>query len=543
MSKQRSKILICDDNAKNLYTYSKILSTPDKEIITANSGEEALKLILKQEVSLILMDVQMPGMDGFEAAQLILARKQTKDIPIIFISAIYKQENFISKGFALGAVDYLTKPIDAFLLKNKVEVFLNLYRQKQALKQKQEEISLINNSLEKKVIERTEKIKKMQAQIIQTSKLASIGTLAAGIAHELNNPLTIVMGYSKINCNSTNNLQKIIDGSIKINRAAYRMKNIIDHLRTFARQSKQEDWQQINVNEVIENSLIFTQSVLKSDNIQLELSLHQDLPYIWGDKTQLESVFQNLLTNSKDAFQEIEISRQKTIHISTLPISEEKIGINYQDNAFGMNKEIQEQIFDPFFTTKEVGKGTGLGMSIAHGIVESHRGEIVLDSIEGKGSKFSLSFPVYSFNEDYEENPKKESNLFTSDSTQLLDDKHQLLIIDDEEEVSEVVAEYVSDGFKSYISNDSTLALNMIEKKPFDLILTDMRMPGPSGMDILTQAQKYQPQTPVVIISGDNENADDIKDALASGAKGILRKPLETPDKTIQFLRGFLPNN
>jgi len=540
MNKQTDKILICDDNEKNLYTYSKILSAPDKEIITATSGEEALKLLLKQDVSLILMDVQMPGMDGFETAQLILARKQTQDIPIIFISAIYKQENFISKGFALGAVDYLTKPIDAFLLKNKVEVFLKIHRQKQALKNKQIEISQINNSLEKKVEERTDKIKKMQAQIIQTSKLASIGTLAAGIAHELNNPLTIVMGYSKINCHATNNLQKIVDGSIKINRAAFRMKNIIDHLRTFARQSKQEDWQQININEVIENSLIFTQNGLKSENIAIELSLNQDIPYVWGDKTQLESVFQNLIANSKDAFQEITIDHQKSIQISTFLISEEKIGVTYQDNAFGMSKKTQEQIFDPFYTTKEVGKGTGLGMSIAHGIVESHRGQIALESIEGKGSKFSLSFPVYSFNQDYEENPDSKDKLIATECIPPLDNKHQLLIIDDEAEVSEVVAEYVKEGFKPYVSNDSSLALNMIEKKSFDIILTDMRMPGPSGMDILTQAQKYQPQTPVVIISGDNENADDIKDALSSGAKGILRKPLETPDKTIQFLRGFL---
>ena len=233
----------------------------------------------------------------------------------------------------------------------------------------------------------------MQSQLIQSAKLASIGTLASGVAHELNNPLTAVMGYSQLLKIGKDEPAKIEERAEKINRASWRMKKIIDHLRTFARESKNEDWKKFPISKPINYALEFLRTQLEFRGISIKIIFSDSMDQIWGDMNKLESVFQNLLVNSRDSFEELGEGRKKQITIST-SCEGETLKVIYSDNALGIPEEAKSNIFDPFFTTKETGKGTGLGLSISKNIVEEHKGSILVESDYGKGTKFTLTFPV-----------------------------------------------------------------------------------------------------------------------------------------------------
>lgn len=247
-------------------------------------------------------------------------------------------------------------------------------------------------SEEKKIEKEKEE---MSNHLIQVAKLTSLGTLAASVAHELNNPLTVLLGYMEIlktNFTGVEHSREVLD---KCLRACERMNKIIDRMRTFARNSKKEDWVLTSLNTVIENTLIIMEPKIKKSGVSLSLVLNDKIEKIWGETTQLESIFQNFISNSLDAFEGIKDERKKEIIITTMrEYNGKTIVVVYQDNASGMTKEVIEHIFDPFFTTKGIGKGTGLGMSIAHEIIEKHKASIQLESEEGIGTKFVISFPI-----------------------------------------------------------------------------------------------------------------------------------------------------
>ena len=252
-------------------------------------------------------------------------------------------------------------------------------------------VKLINYLNERKSVDKEKE--QMRAQLIQSAKLASIGTLVSSIAHELNNPLTSIIGHSQLLKTVKNNPQKIVDKADVINNASLRMKSIIDHLRTFARKSKNSDWRLLEISRPINNAMGFLKKQLELNGIAVSVSFTDSLSNVSGDMIQLESVFQNLLVNSKDAFEEVKDNRKKLIKISSL-VEGETIKIIFEDNAVGMTKNKLNKIFDPFYTTKEAGKGTGLGLSITKNIIDEHKGTILVKSDSGKGTQFIITFPL-----------------------------------------------------------------------------------------------------------------------------------------------------
>ncbi len=248
-------------------------------------------------------------------------------------------------------------------------------------------------SYKRSLIKSSEEKEEIQSQLIQSAKMASLGILSSGVAHELANPVMSIMGYChRIKKKSIEDLS--IELAEKINNQAIRMRSIVDHMRTHARQSKKEDLAPLNYNEPIESALILLEPMLKKVSIQLELQLTENLPYSLGDKVQLESVYQNLMVNSMYAFKELEEEREFKIQIITSLTSDYHIKVDYKDNAGGMPDEVVKKIFDPFFTTKGSGEGTGLGMSIAKGIIKNHQGTISVNSTLGEGTQFQLLFEI-----------------------------------------------------------------------------------------------------------------------------------------------------
>jgi C4-dicarboxylate-specific signal transduction histidine kinase len=261
-----------------------------------------------------------------------------------------------------------------------------------------EQIIQQNQSMRQALEEADDKLKETQAQLAQAGKLATLGTLGAEIAHELNNPLTVVSAEADEIIEALGNGsfdKEFADISAKnIKKYAERMRVIIDHIRRYSRDDKNSVWEKVNINRPINDSLILLRSQLADSGISIELSLDENLPEIWGQINKLESIFQNLITNAADAFHSVNDGRDKKLRISTSMANTNRILVKITDNACGMSEEVKAKIFKSFFTTKVAGKGTGLGLAIVQNLVKEHRGIIHVDSQDGRGTEFELNFPV-----------------------------------------------------------------------------------------------------------------------------------------------------
>src|SRR5574337_882625 len=250
----------------------------------------------------------------------------------------------------------------------------------------------LHKEMGQRVEERTRTLRQTQAQLIQSGKLAAVGTLAAGVAHELNQPLMIIRGYAQELLRDRRIADKEIrDDLWRIEAQTTRMAAIISHLRDFSRESKGRR-EVADLNRIVGDALTFLDQQLTSSNIVVIRELFPGLPQVWVDPLQIEQVFLNLVTNARDA---MEAAGFGTIVVRTEPVSGGRVALSVTDTGPGIPGDIQSRIFDPFFTTKEVGKGTGLGLSICHGIVEEHEGTLAMESpaADGKGARFTIVLP------------------------------------------------------------------------------------------------------------------------------------------------------
>lgn len=250
----------------------------------------------------------------------------------------------------------------------------------------------LHDDLEQKVEERTRDLKQTQAQLIQSGKLAAVGTLAAGVAHELNQPLMVIRGYAQeLLADERVASEEICEDLRRIEAQTTRMAAIINHLRVFSRQSKGKR-EVTDLNQVVTGALTFLAQQLKTKNIAVVQELLPALPPVWTDPLQIEQVFLNLVTNARDAMEEVGTG---TITIRTELAADSRVWLSVTDTGPGIPPDLQTRIFDPFFTTKEVGKGTGLGLSICHGIVEEHGGALKMESpmADGRGARFTIVLP------------------------------------------------------------------------------------------------------------------------------------------------------
>jgi PAS domain S-box-containing protein len=230
-----------------------------------------------------------------------------------------------------------------------------------------------------------------EKQLIQSEKLIVIGTLAAGVAHELNQPLMVIRGYTQILLSNYQNDPELKDSLKRIEGQTTRMMKIIQHLRDFSRGSTGMK-EPLSINQIIENAFTLLNQQLKAHNIEVIKELAQDLPQIKADANQLEQVIINLIVNARDALDQKGGGEIKVVSRFKSP---DKVEILFSDTGIGMPPHIKNRIFEPFFTTKEAGKGTGLGLSISYRIIKDHGGDISVTSTEGKGTTFILTFPVY----------------------------------------------------------------------------------------------------------------------------------------------------
>jgi two-component system NtrC family sensor kinase len=267
------------------------------------------------------------------------------------------------------------------------------------LKRYRDDIERWNQTLEERVAERTRQLAEAQAKLIQSSKLAAVGELAAGIAHELNNPLAGIYAFLQVFAQtirsrglrelSVEEAEGFQENLVHVEREIRRCKSIIGSLLTFARVSDKH-FALVDLNKVVRDTLAFMQSNLSTSGVVVETHFMQDIAPIWGDSSELQQVFLNIVVNARKAMPE----GGKLVVTTRADDENHSVLVSISDEGNGIEPEILDKIFDPFFTTSKVGKGTGLGLSISYGIIRDHKGEILVASTPGKGSTFTVVLPL-----------------------------------------------------------------------------------------------------------------------------------------------------
>ncbi|NET44916.1 sensor histidine kinase [Okeania sp. SIO2B3] len=414
-------ILIVDDNPTNLSVLSKALKASGYKVRMAVDGEDALAQVQRHHPDLILLDIEMPKIDGFETCSRLQANQATKGIPIIFMTAIADTENKV-KGLSLGAVDYITKPFEEAEVLARVQVHWRLKR--------------LSDTLEQQVNERTQALQEAQVQLVQQEKLSALGQLVAGVAHEINNPVGCIVGNVSVAQDYINDLLSIIDlyhekfpqpgaeieealeasdldyvredlpklvSSMK--DAGDRIKSISKSLSSFSR-ADSDTKKPFNLHEGINSTILILRHRLKANENRSAIEIVTDygkIPEIACFPGQLNQVFMNIIANAIDALDESELridtENQAVPHRITIKtqLIDKWVQIAIADNGKGISEEVKAKIFDHLFTTKAIGKGTGLGLAIARQIVvEKHGGIIQVNSELGEGTEFIITLPLSS---------------------------------------------------------------------------------------------------------------------------------------------------
>ena len=405
-------ILVVDDREDNLFSIEAILEKDNYNIVKANSGRNALKILLAQhDFSLILMDVQMPDLSGFETATIIYERDKLKTIPIIFITAHDYNEEYIFKGYKMGGVDYIYKPINPELLRVKVGVFVELYRKNQQLILHEKKLLATNRSLQKEVEERKiseEKIKSLNTQLVQNNAHLKavneeLDRFAFVASHDLQEPLRKIMVFS----------DKILSKDIhdketekyfrKIISSSERMQSLINDLLNFSRHSTSpSDFKQTDLNLLIKEAIGELEIEIEKTNTKIHM---EDMPVVYAIPTLMRQLFYNLISNAikfrkKTVDPVVHIIAEK-LHASTpgssITMSNNKdfFKIAVSDNGIGFDPKHADDIFMVFkrLHSYHEFEGTGVGLSICKKIVEKHHGSITAQSKIDHGSTFLISLP------------------------------------------------------------------------------------------------------------------------------------------------------
>jgi signal transduction histidine kinase len=399
-------ILIVDDNQENIFSLKALLTLHKFEVDTASSGEQALKKILQRVYSLIILDVQMPEMDGFEVAEAISGSSKLKDIPIIFLSAVNVHKKFITKGYNSGAIDYVTKPFDPDILLLKVKTFYRLSEQTMQLlaleRSLREEIEWRKQAeilLERKVEARTAELSRANQRLEQSNKELQQFVYIA--SHDLQEPLRKIQTFINLllerHLEDTEKLRYFLN---KIFASTNRLRNLISDLLKYSIINAEEIFVSTDIQNVIEETLNDLEFPADAETPVVEVS---GIPRIEIMPTQMRQVFQNLISNS------IKFSRQNvpcSVRIGAERIAEKRADapvseagdfcrIVIADNGIGFRQEYSNKIFEIFqrLNDREKFEGTGIGLSIVRKVIERHDGLIHAVSTENGGATFVIILP------------------------------------------------------------------------------------------------------------------------------------------------------
>ena len=633
------KILVVEDEVFSRKKLQKIMESFG-ECEAVDNGEDALNVAVSENPpDLILLDIGLPGIDGYEVCERLKADPRTKNIPVLFLSA-HTEIDEKTRGFEKGAVDYITKPFHKAEAKARVETHLALKMlREEGLRESEEKyrnlfenlydvyyrtddkgiITLLSPSVEKYLgytpdeligqnmkyfyvkpqrrkeflslllkdgyvdnfeeqikrkdnsviwvstnakLLKNEKGKflglegiardvserkrmedekeKLAGQLLQAQKLETIGTLAGGIAHDFNNVLYPIMGYTEMIMDDVpkeSETQKYLE---RILKATKRARDLVQQILTFSRQSSPEQ-KPLKIQTIIEETIKLLKSTLPS-SIELIQTIDDRCGPIMGNPTQLQQVIMNLCTNAYYAMREsggvlevtlLEEEIAPDVQVPKLNLLPGKhLKLTVGDTGHGMSKKVHERIFDPFYTTKPVGEGTGMGLSIVHGIVNSHKGDITVYSEPGKGAVFHVYIPLIGVGAIEAKAVAEETVPKGSE---------HILLVDDEKEIVQMVQLTLERlGYRVAVRTSSVEALEAFRAKPdeYDLVITDMTMPNMNGGELASRLLEIRADIPVILCTGFSELLHE-KKLKEIGIREHVMKPIDR-DKISRTIRKVL---
>jgi signal transduction histidine kinase len=632
------KILVVDDRPENLLVLRQELRDLEAQVIEAPSGEEALALTLEHDFAVAILDVVMPGMNGFELAELLRGDDATRRIPIIFLTASLQEESDVFQGYLSGGVDVLTKPFSPEVLRAKVRVFLELDSYRRQLQDHRDHLEVLvaqrTRSLEDRVREIeclnqvssiladpevgldeglqqvvtiianrlhepgtaiariaqqdrqvasepipdvhncrririddgvsdggsfievcvndsvdesgrdihhghhrvlediarqlgvAEEQRRLQAQLLQSQKMESVGRLAGGVAHDFNNMLSVIMGCAEMvqlrtpqDHPSYAKIQEIIG-------AAEKSARLTGQLLAFARRQTIAP-RVLDLNQTVEEMLKMLRRLIGED-VELEW---KPAPGLWPvklDPGQVDQILANLAVNARDAMQGtgrlVLETENVTVgdELSTLvaeAVPGEHVLLNVSDSGCGMDSATLAQVFEPFFTTKPAGEGTGLGLATVYGIVRQNGGFVDVRSAPGQGTTFRIYLPRHVGEASVEERTTKRAVVRGYGET--------ILLVEDEEGLLEMCSSMLAElGYNVLAAPDPAEALkkSLSHKGPIHLLVTDVVMPGMDGRQLADTVARDRPETPVLFMSGYTPTTI-VKHGVFEGSDRFLQKP------------------
>lgn len=512
MMDQKANILVVDDQPAKLLSYEVMLDGLNENLIKASSANEALEHLLKNDIAVILIDVCMPDLDGFELASMIREYPRFERTAIIFVSAIHMTDLDRVRGYECGAVDYVPVPVVPALLQAKVRVFLELYRKTRELEQLNDKLEMrvaertaelerINADLEHRVEERTRERQAAFAQVHEMQKLESLGKLTGGVAHDFNNLLMAVLTNLQLlrkRVAKDAKLTRLIDGAIE---GAERGANLTKRMLAFARRQELKP-ETILISELVNG---MTDMLRRSigPTIEIDAEFCGNVAPICADPNQLELALLNLTLNARDA---MPLGGKITIAASlevVPPINSRGLTpgcyvcLVVTDTGTGMDESTLKRATEPFFTTKGVGKGTGLGLSMVHGFTAQSGGAMDINSQLGGGTTVRLWLPTAT--EDLVALPADDAPPSTLPTR-----SYRILIVDDDPLIAEGTAGMIEDlGHAPVQVLGGSAALEILAAdNDIDLVVTDHAMPTMTGTELARQIRRVRPDMPVILVTG-----------------------------------------
>jgi two-component system NtrC family sensor kinase len=502
-----ARILIVDDEPVNVRLLERVLATAGyRSVEGITDPREALARYRALQPDLVLLDLMMPHLDGIAVLGQLKAEMGEDYRPVLVLTADVTLDAR-RRALEAGATDFLTKPFE------QVEVLLRIGNMLET-RRLYGALEAHNRSLEQMVRERTERL-------LQSEKIATMGSLLAGVAHELNNPLAVLSGHVQL-LRETAGDPEIAVRTDKILDAADRCVRIVRNFLALARQRPPERGR-VHVKEVARGAVELLGYQLRTAGIDVTMGIPDGLPAVWADRHQLHQVLVNLVGNAQQAMRH-HAGRRAVEIAARHDAARGRVRLEVADTGPGMPPEVRARIFEPFFTTKPVGEGTGLGLSLCRSMIEEHGGTIDVASEPGQGARFLIELPVAT-----------ERDLAAAEAVGEIPapvGRKAVLVVDDEEEVASVLAETLTrDGHTAQIAPNGAVALELLRVRRFDLIISDTKMPVLDGETFYEDLMRDFPdmRARIVFLTGDVLSREKREFLERTGAP-FLAKPFELGD-------------